>query len=46
MKLHIEITDEKAIKGIKELSHKERWSLNKLGKVAIEFYLKVRKAIK
>lgn len=46
MKLHIEVTDDKVIKAVKETATKEHWSLNKLGKIAVEFYLKARKAIK
>lgn len=45
MKLHIEVTDDKVMKAIKELAKKERWSLNKLGQAALEFYLKARKVI-
>uniref|UniRef100_A0A6M3XYR8 Uncharacterized protein n=1 Tax=viral metagenome TaxID=1070528 RepID=A0A6M3XYR8_9ZZZZ len=46
MKLHIQITDEKAKKAIQEISKKQDWSLNKLGKIAILFYLRARKLIK
>ena len=46
MKLHIEIIDEQEQRAIKKLAKKHEWSFNKLGQVAIRFYLRARKVIK
>jgi hypothetical protein len=46
MKIHIEITDGKVEKAIKKIATKERWSMNKFGQVAIEFYLRARRILK
>ena len=38
--------DEKEYRGIKQISLKEKWSLNQVGEEAIRFYLKARKILK
>ena len=34
---------EEVYEKLKELAKEERWSLNKIGEVAVEYYLKLRK---
>ena len=38
--------DNKEYNGVKQISHKEKWSLNQVGEEAIRFYLRARRIIK
>ena len=38
--------DKKEYDGVKQVSIKEKWSLNQVGEEAVKFYLRARKIIK